>query len=64
MDQTMVDVTDLPGVEEGEVATFIGSADGAELPVTEFSKDAGTIPWETFCTITKRVPRVYLTRRE
>lgn len=64
MDQTMVDVTDLPGVEEGEVATLIGSMDGAELSVTEFSRDAGTIPWETFCTITKRVPRVYLTRRE
>jgi len=64
MDQTMVDVTDLTGVEEGDVATLIGSMDGAELSVTEFSRDAQTIPWETFCTITKRVPRIYLTRRE
>jgi len=59
MDQTIVDVTDVPSVTAGDEAMLVGRQDGAEIPVTEFSALAGSIPWETLCSVTKRVPRIY-----
>lgn len=59
MDQTIVDVTDAPGVVPGDEAILVGRQDGAEIPVTEFSTLANSIPWETLCSVTKRVPRIY-----
>jgi alanine racemase len=61
MDQTVVDVTDVPGVACGDEAVLVGRQDGAEISLTEFSRWADTIPWETLCSVTKRVPRVYKT---
>ncbi|NTV89401.1 MAG: thioredoxin domain-containing protein, partial [Clostridiales bacterium] len=37
MDQTIVDVTDVPGVFSGEEAVLVGSQNGREIPITEFS---------------------------
>ncbi len=59
MDQTVVDVTDAPGVAVNDEAVLIGRQDGAEISLAEFSEWAGTIPWETLCALTKRVPRFY-----
>ena len=60
MDQTMVDVTDVTGpVACGDTAVLVGRQSGAEITVTEFSDWADTIPWETLCSVTKRVPRHY-----
>lgn len=65
MDQTIVDVTDIQkAVQSGDCVTFIGSDNEAEITASEFSKAAGTIPWETLCSITKRVERVYVGSRE
>ncbi|MBC9868275.1 MAG: alanine racemase [Opitutae bacterium] len=65
MDQLIVDVTDLPRLpQSGDVATFIGKRGGKEITVAEFSKWAETIPWECFCSISQRVPRIYKTFRE
>jgi alanine racemase len=61
MDQTVVDVTNLPGVEGGDLATIVGRNGAAEISVGEFSRWADTIPWETLTSVTKRVPRVYRT---
>jgi alanine racemase len=61
MDQTVVDVTEVPGAACGDEVVLIGRQQGAEITVTEFSRWADTIPWETLCSITKRVPRVYRT---
>ncbi len=61
MDQTIVDVTDVPGVCAGDEVVHIGSQSGAEIGLTEFSRWADTIPWETLCSVTKRVPRLYRT---
>ena len=61
MDQTIVDVTGVPGVRAGDEAVIIGRQAGAEISIAEFSRWADTIPWETLCSITKRVPRVYRT---
>jgi alanine racemase len=61
MDQTVVDVTDVPGVERGDEAVLVGRQQAAEISLAEFSRWADTIPWETLCSVTKRVPRIYKT---
>ena len=65
MDQTLVDLTDGPqNIGPGEQVTMIGSQGKEEILLTSLAKQAETIPWELLCSITKRVPRVYTTRRE
>lgn len=59
MDQTIVDVTDLPDVKCGDEVVLVGRQGSAEINITEFSRWADTIPWETLCSVTKRVPRLY-----
>ncbi|MFH1497486.1 MAG: alanine racemase [Verrucomicrobiota bacterium] len=61
MDQTIIDVTDLPAAAVGDEAVLVGRQQGAEIDLAEFSARADTIPWETLCSVTKRVPRVYRT---
>ncbi|HEY0944889.1 MAG TPA: alanine racemase [Opitutaceae bacterium] len=61
MDQTIVDVTDVPGVLCGDEAVLVGRQEEAEISVAEFSRCAETIPWETLTSVTKRVPRRYRT---
>jgi alanine racemase len=61
MDQTIVDVTDVPGVVAGDPVVMIGRQQGGQIGLTEFSRWADSIPWETLCSVTKRVPRLYRT---
>jgi len=61
MDWIMLDVTDIPNVAVGDEVVLMGE-DGAGNAVRaeELGAWAGTIPYEIFCGISKRVPRVYL----
>jgi len=60
MDQTIVDITDVPGaVQPGDPVVLVGRQGAAEISVSEFSAWADTIAWETLCSVTKRVPRHY-----
>ncbi len=59
MDLTMVDATDVPGIQAGDEAVLIGRQGTATIAVSEFSGWANTIPWESLCAISKRVPRIY-----
>lgn len=59
MDLTMVDVTDVPGVSEGDEVTLFGPAGGSCLPVEELAEEIGTISYELLCAVSRRVPRVY-----
>ena len=61
MDQTIVDVTDLPLVNCGEEVVLVGKQLDASISISEYSSWADTIPWETLCSVTKRVPRIYRT---
>jgi alanine racemase len=63
MDQTVVDVTDLPEVVAGDQATILGAQGNDCITVTEFCHWADCIPWEALCTLTQRVQRVYLSDR-
>ena len=60
MDMCMVDVTDLPEVRPGDVATIFGHDGSAVIPVSELASIAGTISYEIICGISPRVPRVYV----
>ena len=60
MDMCMLDVTDIPGVKAGDVATVFGHEGGALMPIEEAAARAGTIQYELLCAISERVPRVYL----
>ena len=55
MDMFMADVTDIPGVKEGEEVIIFGK----EYPVESVARDAGTIPYEIMTGISQRVKRVY-----
>jgi alanine racemase len=63
MDQTIVDVTDVPGVAVGDIATILGAQGTDRITVREFCAWSDCIPWEALCTLTQRVQRVYRTDR-
>ena len=56
MDMCMVDVTDIPEVQPGDVATIFGR----DLSVAEQAEKAGTLPYELLCAMSQRVQRVYI----
>ncbi len=59
MDQLMVDVSDILGVEMGTKVTLLGQ-DGDEIITADDMADAiGTIGYEIVCNISKRVERKY-----
>jgi alanine racemase len=59
MDATMVDVTGVPGVEEGEEFVLLGRQDAAEITAGELAEARGTVAWEVLATMARRLPRVY-----
>lgn len=63
MDQSIVDVTDVPSVIVGDVATILGAQGADRITVAEFCAWSDCIPWEALCTLTQRVQRVYRTDR-
>ena len=55
MDMCMIDVTQLPQVQEGDEATIFGESPS----VAELAKALNTIPYEIFTTLSERVKRIY-----
>lgn len=60
MDMTMLDVTDVPGVTEGDEAVLIGSQGNERITADDIATKTGTIPYEVLCAISGRVPRIYV----
>jgi alanine racemase len=58
MDLTMVDVTDIGGVQLGDEVVLWGSQNGAEISVSEVAGWQETIPYEVLTGVGKRVPRI------
>jgi Alr-MurF fusion protein len=58
MDQTMLDVTDIPGVRQGDEVVLIGRQGEAEITVEQVAERLGTINYEVVAEILARVPRV------
>lgn len=59
MDWTLVDVTDVPGVGVGDPVILLGRDGGQQISGEEWADKIGTINYEVFCGISKRVPRVF-----
>jgi alanine racemase len=57
MDQTVVDVTDIPGVAAGDEVVLLGRQGEEAITAEEHAAWAGTIAWEIFTSITARVER-------
>lgn len=60
MDQCMVDVTGIEGVQSGDEAVIIGAQGDQVLTVEDFAKQLDTINYEVICMIRQRVPRIYI----
>ncbi len=61
MDWIMLDVTHIEGVSAGDEVVLLGcDREGNCIRAEELAAWAGTIPYEIFCGISKRVPRIYL----
>ena len=60
MDLTTVDVTQIPGVEIGDEVILIGRTNGKNVDAREHARICETIPYEITCSISKRVPRIYI----
>ncbi len=62
MDQTIIDITDVTEkVNCGDNVVLVGKQGAGEITITEFSAWSDSISWETLCSVTKRVPRLYRT---
>jgi alanine racemase len=60
MDMTMLDVTDVPGVSEGDDVALIGRQGNEKITADDLAAKTGTIAYEVLCGISSRVPRVYV----
>jgi alanine racemase len=62
MDQIVVDVTEIAGVEHGDEVVLLGTqgSESGKETITAFdhADAANTIPWEIFTRIAPRVPRI------
>jgi alanine racemase len=58
MDQIVLDVTEIPGVEPGDELVILGAQGAESITAFDHADAAGTIPWEVFTRIAARVPRV------
>jgi len=58
MDQSLIDVTHISGVREGDEVVLIGEQGGDHISVREVAERLGTINYEVVSEILARVPRV------
>ena len=58
MDQAVLDVTEIPGVEPGDEVVILGTQGQETITAFDHAEATGTIPWEVFTRIGARVRRV------
>jgi alanine racemase len=59
MDLTMVDVTDIAGVQPGDEVVLLGRQGDQEITADELAGWTNTISYEILTSISARVPRIY-----
>jgi alanine racemase len=60
MDVTIIDVTEIDGVEIGDLATVYGVDGKVKHPASLVARSIGTVTSDLLCMVNKRVPRIYL----
>lgn len=58
MDQAVVDVTEIEGVQPGDEVVILGTQGNQIITAFDHAEAAGTIPWEVFTRIASRVQRL------
>ena len=57
---TMIDVTEVPGAEIGEVVTIYGVDGEHTHPANQVARSIGTVTSDLLCAVSARVPRLYV----
>jgi alanine racemase len=60
MDLTMIDVTDIGGVQQGDEVVLLGRQGDAEISADEMAAWSNTISYEILTSIGARVPRIHI----
>ena len=63
MDQTMIDITDIPEAKIGDVVTVYSNETFGGSSIDHAAEIADTICYELLCCIGTRVPRLYIENR-
>ena len=64
MDQFMVDISEIPGVMEGDKVTLLGMDGTERITAEELGELSGRFNYEFVCDLGKRIPRVYIQHGE
>ena len=59
MDQCMIDITHIEGVNVGDEVIIMGESQGCSFTADDIAEAIGTINYEILCMVSKRLPRVY-----
>jgi alanine racemase len=60
MDLAMLDVTNVPEVSLGDVATIYGADGAVAIHVSDVAREIGTVTSDLLCALGRRVPRFYV----
>ncbi|MEA5462183.1 alanine racemase [Leptothoe sp. PORK10 BA2] len=58
MDQLMLDISDMPGLKEGDIVTLLGCSPSQKITADDWANSIGTISWEILCGFKHRLPRI------
>ena len=64
MDLTMIDVTDIRGVQQGDEVVLLGKQGADQISADEMARWAETISYEILTSISARVPRIHHSSKE
>lgn len=60
MDQTLIDVTEIPDAEAGDIAVFIGKSGEEEITACDLAEEADTISNEILSRLGARLKRIMI----
>lgn len=58
MDQLMLDVSNIPNLQAGEIVTLLGQEGNEKISADDWATQLNTISWEILCGFKHRLPRV------
>jgi len=60
MDQLMIDVTEFPDLEVGDIVTLLGKDGDIAITADDWANTIGTISYEILCGFKHRLPRIHV----
>jgi alanine racemase len=58
MDRIMLDVSQMPDLQVGEIVTILGKDGSVEITADDWANELDTISWEILCGFKHRLPRI------